>query len=227
MSPASTVSAPVAAMSLGLVRRHAARDVGIFDTERAAEAAADLRRRELGQLQSVDGGEQAARLRPDPELAQAGARVVIGHRPVVARLHRLDAALVDQERHQLEGARGEAAGAGLPFRIAGEERRVVALDHAGAGAGRRHRRIERLERGDDVAGDRLRIGAVAAVVGGLAAAGLGGRHDHLAAGALQQRRGGEAHRRPEQIDEAGHEEADPAGRCGHGRLVSVGKGSRD
>ena len=161
MSPASTVSAPVAAMSPGLVRHHAARDVGIFDAEGAAEAAADLRRRELGQLEPVDGGEQAARLRPDPELAQAGARVVIGHRPAVARLHGVHAALVDQERHQLEGARGEAVGAGLPFRIAGEERRVVALDHAGAGAGRRHRGVEGLERGDHVAGDRLRIGAVA------------------------------------------------------------------
>ena len=58
-------------------------------------------------------------------------------------------------------------------------------------------------------GQPARRGAIAAVVTGLAAAGLG-RHIDRVARALDQADGGEAHRRPEQIDQTGDEQRDAA-----------------
>ena len=57
----------------GLVGDHAHGDVGVFHAERAAEAAADLGVGHFGDG-GTDGGEQAAGLVLDAQLAQAGER---------------------------------------------------------------------------------------------------------------------------------------------------------
>ena len=66
----------------------------------------------------------------------------------------------------------------------------MGLDHAGAGAGGRDEIIERLEGLDHLPGDRLCRLVGAAVVRGLAAAGLGEGDLDRAAGGLEQRNGG-------------------------------------
>jgi len=73
--------------------------------------------------------------------------------------------------------------------------------------------VERLERGDDLAGDLLGVGTVAGIVGGLAATGLRRRDLHLAAGLLQQLHGGESYRRAVEIHQAGDKQGDAAA-CG-------------
>ena len=61
-SPASSMSAPAVFDVGGLLRHDRVGDVGIFDAERAAEAAADFRVLHFGELQPLDRGEQPARL---------------------------------------------------------------------------------------------------------------------------------------------------------------------
>jgi hypothetical protein len=89
----------------------------------------------------------------------------------------------------------------------------VLLQHAGAGAGRRHDVVVTRERGDGAARDRDAVGAIALVIGGLAAAGLA-RHLDPAAGALEQLHRSEADRGAEQVDQTGDEQGDA--RLAHG-----------
>ena len=199
----------------------------ILDAEGAAEAAADLRSRQLGQPQALDRRQQLARLLLDAELAQAGAGVVIGDGAVEARRHAGNAAHVREERDQLVGPRRQRLGALLHRGVIGEQRRVVLADHAGAGAAGRHHIVVGLEGGDDPRGDGAGIGAIAGIVGRLAAAGLRPRHLDRAAGLLQQLDGGKADRRPEQIDEAGDEQADADWRLAHGGNCGTPNGWRD
>ena len=81
-------------------------------------------------------------------------------------------------------------------------------EHARAGAARRHDVVAFREGGDGLARDRLGVGAIARIIGGLAAAGLRG-HDDLAARVLEQLDRREADARPDEIDETGDEQADP------------------
>src|SRR5579875_2668485 len=90
-------------------------------------------------------------------------------------------------------------------------------DHARAGAGWSDDVIIAGEGLHDFAGDRLRIVAIARIIGGLAAAGLRPRHFDGAAGLLQQPDGGKADGRPEQVDKAGDEERDAHWALGHWR----------
>ena len=90
------------------------------------------------------------------------------------------------------------------------------LDHAAAGARRRDQVVAVLEFGDDLRRERLRVGAVAGVVGRLAAARLRRRHEDLRAAGFEQLDRREADRRPHQVDEAGDEEADAHEREGSG-----------
>src|SRR4029453_14929012 len=106
------------------------------------------------------------------------------------------------------------------LRIAGEQARIVQLEYAGAGAGGRDDIVEALEGLDYLAGDRDGALSVAAIIGRLPAAGLrAGRLDTGAAGLDQlDRREGDA--RPEQVDEAGDEQAElGGGGQGHLRLL--------
>src|SRR3546814_11868800 len=79
---------------------------------------------------------------------------------------------------------------------------------------RRHDVVVAFEGLDDPPRDGARILGVAGIVGRLAAAGLRPRHLDIAAGILQQLDGGEADLRPEQVDQAGDEQRDPAARPG-------------
>ncbi len=191
-----------------LVAGHAHRDVGIFDAEGAAEAAAGFRALEFDQRRALDAFQQPARLLLDAQLAQAGAGIVIGDRAVIVGDHAHHAHDVDQERDQLVGPFRQMLGAGMHRRLVLEEARIVFADHPGAGARGRDQIVEALEQRDGAARDVLRVGAVAAVIGGLAAAGLRHRHLDRAAGALQQGHRGEADGGTEQIDQAGDEQAD-------------------
>ena len=74
--------------------------------------------------------------------------------------------------------------------------------------------------------DRDRVGAIALVVGRLAAAGLAARHLDPAAGLLQELDRGEADRRPEQVDQAGDEQGDVGLSVGGHRDRRDGWGTR-
>ncbi len=170
-----------------------------------ADELADLKDRYGTRLQLVHVLSREPR---DAELTSGrldGARL----RTLIDNL--VDAEHVDQEARQLIGLRRQRVGFGQPVRIVGEELGIVHLDHAGAGAGGRDHVVEAAEALDDALGEIARRAAVAGVVGGLAAAGLHGHVDRTA-GVLEQLHGREADRGPYQVDEAGHEQADPAGR---------------
>ena len=175
MSPASSVSAPVPRCRAALSVDHAVGDLGILDAEGAAEAAADLRRSASPSSVSPPLRQEPARLLLDAELAQARAGIVIGGDAVVARGDARRAADIDQERDELVGLRGQLLGALAPA----PDRRRTARDNAAAACRRRSPRAprhsrSRLESGDHLARDRLGVGAVAGIIGGLAAAGLRG-----------------------------------------------------
>ncbi len=80
-------------------------------------------------------------------------------------------------------------------------------EHPGAGAARRDDPVAGREGLDRPARDRPGRGAIARIVGGLAATGLGG-NDDFAARLLQQRDRGEADARAHEVDEASDEEPD-------------------
>src|SRR5688572_28337129 len=192
-----------------LVRDHAVGDVGELDAERAAEAAARLAVRQLLEVEAANLGQQFARLALDLQLAQRRAGIVIGHRLRERRRHPVPLRHVAQELRQLIGLVGQRARTRGERRIARQQLWVMRLDHAAAGARRRHHIVEALERGNDLARDRERALLVAGIVARLAAAGLRLRHDHgVGPAALDQRDRRETHGRPIEIDQAGDEQAD-------------------
>ena len=115
---------------------------------------------------------------------------------------------VDQEARELIGLGGQHIGLGAPVRIVREQLRIMRLDHAGAGAGRRDHVVVAVEGVDHLHRQIARGAAVAGIVGRLAAAGLDGHLDD-AAGILQELHGRKADGGAHQVDEAGDEQADP------------------
>src|SRR3546814_4948998 len=91
------------------------------------------------------------------------------------------------------------------------------FQHGRAGAGGRNHVVETLEGSDGLLRQRAGVGAVARVVGRLAAAGLRLGHLDTAAGIFQQLHGSKAHRRPHHVDQAGHEEPDARALFSHER----------
>ena len=85
-------------------------------------------------------------------------------------------------------------------------------EHAAAGARGGDHCVVAFEGLDDLGGDCPGRGAVAGIVGRLAAADLQGRDLDRAAGLLKELYGGETDRGPEQVDQAGDEERDAARR---------------
>ena len=57
----------------------------VFDGERAAESAADVRAAQFDEPQALDGRQKLARLARDAQLPQARAGIVVGDVAVVAR----------------------------------------------------------------------------------------------------------------------------------------------
>ena len=146
----------------------------------------------------------------DAKFAQARTGIMVGDGAVVAGGNLIDAEHVDQEGHQLVTAAGQVLGPDLHGRIVVEQPRIVMAQHPPTGAGGRHHGIVAFEGLDDLDRDRPRRGAVSAVVGGLAAADLKGRHFDRTSGLLEELDRGKADRRPEQVDEAGDEKRDAA-----------------
>ena len=115
---------------------------------------------------------------------------------------------VDEEARQLVRALGERLGLHVPVGPGGKQPRIVFPQHPGTAPGRRDDVVERLERLDGAHRNRTRVAGVAAVVRGLAAASLRGRHLHGTPRILEQLDGREADRRTEEVDEAGDEQSD-------------------
>ena len=145
----------------------------------------------LGHLLELEArhlGEQRARLRLDAHLAQSGAGVVVGDRPVEAPGNLVELQHVHEEVGQLEGLRSERLRRARQRGIVVEELPVVRADHPAAGARRRDQVVAALELGDDLARRARGVGAVAGVVRRLPAAGLPRRDDDLGAAGLEQLR---------------------------------------
>jgi hypothetical protein len=192
----------------GFGRDHGIGDVRKLHREQAAETATRLSAWHLDQLHSRHAGKQPAGLLLDLQLAQTGATVMVGHAALEAARHRRHTAHIDQERHELMHAFGKCAGTPLGFVVAGHEARIVQLEHCRARPRRRHDVVVAVERRDRLQGDGARPVHLTAIEGGLAAARLRLRHDHLAARGLQQPNSGKADGGTHDIDEAGHEERD-------------------
>ncbi len=182
--------------------------LAVFHREGAAEAAAHVGVLGFDEVEAPHGAEQAPRLLADAELAQARTGVVVGHRAVEGGIDAADAHHVGQEGHELVGAGGQLLRLGQHVGIVGEELGIVALDHAGAGAGGRDDVVVAREGPDHLRGDGRGGAAVPGIVGGLPAAGLT-RHIDEAARVLQQLDGREPHGGTEQVHQAGDEEPDP------------------
>ena len=207
-SPSTTASAPAASTCPHLLSASRA-EISPYFTENAPPKPQQVSR--LGHLlehEAGNPGQQLARLALDAHLAQPRAAVVVGHRPGERAGHAVELEHAGQELRELVGARGERLRARLHRRVAGEQLLVVRADHAAARAGGRDEVVAALELADDLARDRDRVAAVAGVVGGLAAAGLGGRHVDLGPAGFEQLDGCEPDRGPHQVDETGDEETD-------------------
>src|SRR6516162_8376409 len=187
------------------VADHLVRNVRIFDAKRAAKAAACLGSGQFLERQPGDRAKQPARLVLNPELAQSGAGVMIGDLTVPVGGNRPHPADVDEKRDELPAACGETLGPRQNRRIIGEKLRVMNAEHPGTGARRCDDMIVALEDVEHLLRDRLSVGAVARIVGGLTAAGLGARHLDRAARRLEQSDSSKADRRPKEIYQTGHE----------------------
>ncbi len=185
----------------------------VLDCECPAEAAAHISVVQRNETQPFDARQQFARLAHNPHLAQAGARIVIGDGALETGGDLGDAEPVDEEAHHFVAFSGKGVGLDRHVRLIGEELGIVPGEHPGAGAARRDDAIAGGEGLDRPPGDRLGRGAVARVVGGLAAAGLRG-NDDFAARLLQQLDRGEADARTHEVDEAGDEKPDAERRRG-------------
>ena len=110
---------------------------------------------------------------------------MIGDAAVVARGNAVHSAHVHQKGDQLVGALRQVLRA-LELRgIVDEHFRIMRTQLARTGARGHHHVIEALEGIHHLARERLSIGLVAGVVGGLTAAGLEPGHFDRAAGSLQ------------------------------------------
>ena len=114
---------------------------------------------------------------------------------------------VGQKAHELMALAREDLRPLREIGIIGEKVGVMFRHHAAAGARGRDNVIAVGEGVHGLQGEGARIGSVAGIEGGLAAAGLRG-HGDLAARILQQLHGGEADAGAKEIDETGDEEAD-------------------
>ena len=116
---------------------------------------------------------------------------------------------IGEEARQLMGAIGKRLRPCVPVGAGGEQPGIVLAQHPGAGPGRRDDVVEGFERLDGAFRDGPRIAGIAAVVGRLSAARLGGGHADGATRVLEQLHRREPDGGTEEIDETGDEQADP------------------
>ena len=197
-------SAGVAALVVGQLCRHFAE----LEREGAAEATAGFSFIHLGERDTRQQCQQGARLRLHIQLAQAGTGIVIGDLAGEVARHAVELEHREEKVCQLIRARGEALDALQRGGVVAKQLRVVGAHHAAAGAGGGDDVVEALELVEHLARQCDGRGAVARVVGRLAAASLCLRHIDRAAAVLEQadRREGDAGFH--EVGEAGDEEGD-------------------
>ena len=113
-------------------------------------------------------------------------------------------------------ARGKCFRFAAIMRVIIKQRRVVMRDHAGAGTRRCDHVIIALEGIHYRARYSLGIGAVARIIGRLAAAGLARWHFHQAAGFFQKLDRGKANSGPIKVHQAGNKKRNARRSLGHG-----------
>ena len=116
--------------------------------------------------------QQAARRLANLQLAQAMAPIVKGDDAVEARADVFHIGDLGEECGELEYAAAEGFDARQGFGLFAEEIREMVADHRGAGAGWDHDILAGFERLEEMARDGTGFFAIAAIVSGLAAAGL-------------------------------------------------------
>lgn len=196
-----------------LVLPHRGRNIGVLQSEGAAEAAALLGAGQFAQLQPVDGFQQPPGPVAEAEEPQPVAGRVVGHgvREVGPDVGHPEH--VHEELGQLVGAGGERRGGGVA------DLRIVPADHGGAGTGRGDHVLVPLEGGRGPAYQRLGLAPVAGVELGLAAAGLCLGEVDLHPEAFEEPHGRDPGGRIHRVVDAGDEEGDT-----HGRSISRRQG---
>ncbi len=207
-----------------LVGEHRAGDAGVLQRERAAEPAALLGARQLDQLDPAHLAQQPQRPVAQAQHAQAVAGRVVGHPVREGRADVGHAEHVDEQLGQLVGARRDRGHPAAQRLVVLGQPRVGVADHGHARAGRGDDRVVPLERVDEPAHHRQRLGAVAAVGVHLAAAGLLQRELDAVAEAFQHLHDGPAGVGEHQVVDAGDEQRDPHGQPLEEREVPRGGG---
>ena len=194
-----------------LVGAHRGGDVGVLYGERAAEAAAGLRRGQLGQLQPAHFAQQPQRRVAHPEHPQRMAGGVIGHPVREVRTHVGHPQHVHQQGGQVVNARREAGHGTGQGSVAGfgGKLAVVLADHRGTGGRRAHDDVELREGLGEPPRQRQTLPPVATVEMHLAAAGLPLGELHLMAEPLEQRHDGPAGGREQGVGETRDEQGYP------------------
>ncbi len=172
-----------------LVGAHRGGNVGVLDGERAAEAAAGLRRGQLDQLQPAHLAQQPQWRVAHPEHPQRMAGGVISHPVREVRTHVGHPQHVHQQGGQVVHAWREAGHGASQGGVAGfgGEPAVVLADHRGTGGRRAHDDVEPGEGSGEPPRQRQALPPVAGVEMHLTAAGLPVRKLHLMAEPLEQR----------------------------------------
>ena len=132
---------------------------------------------------------------------------MIGDAPRKTRGDEFQLHHICQEADEFMGFFSKGPGPRREAGIVREEFGIMMPDHARAGAGGRHDIIDAGECVHDIQRQRARGSPVAGIIGGLAAAGLGG-HNDLAPGLFQKLHRSKAYRRAEQVDQTGDEKPD-------------------
>src|SRR5512133_1503389 len=193
-----------------LVGDHGTGDFGMAHREGATEAAALILPGEGRQLHVRQLADEGLGLAFEAQVADRMTGAVPGDLHGLAQVLQLHVQNIHKELGQLVNPGAEGPDLAL-IGLAVEQLRVVDLHHARAAAGRQDHGQVLGEQGHLGAGHVPGLLPVAAVEGGLPAAGLAFGEDHLHAGPAQELDAGHAGVREEQVYEAGAVEVDLLG----------------
>ena len=210
LSAAHSTSAPVWRTAADLVRADRGRHVGVLHRERAAEPAAHLGVRQVGQVQAADRAQQPQRGVAHLQHPQRMAARVIRHPVREVRAHVRHPQHAGQEHRKLIGPRRDLGHRPGQARVPGlrRQRRVVLPDHRGTRGRRGDDGLVAGEGGGEPARHRHRLPPVTGVEMHLTAARLGRREIHLMAQPLEHRDHGLAGAGEQRVGQARHEQAD-------------------
>jgi len=197
----------------GFFGEHGGGDVGIFDGEGSAEAAAFFERGKLDEFDAADVAEEAHGAVAEGEIAKAVAAGVVGDAVGVDGADAVEVETVGEEFGELEDAGEEVGDGGFEAGVAGLAGHfgVVVAHHGDAGGGRDDYGFGVGELGDEALEEGEGFGLVAGVVVHLAAAGLGWGEVDGVAEALEDTDDGLAGTGEERVVITGDEERDAQG----------------